>query len=217
MERVALRSSSGDRDALWRAGAQPQTIVVDRTAYELYLIVFRCQGCRKPSTFHENRIEMPAASDTGGSSVKVWYSQSYPAKQYRQLNGPGVPELVRSLYEEAARAESIGARRAAGVMYRATVEAICGELDVPREHNGKRQNLYDRIQELTNKNVDPAVVRDLHEARVVGNDAIHEYLEYSSEELADVAELINDAVLTAFVQPHERLAMRMARAARRGR
>jgi hypothetical protein len=55
----------------------------------------------------------------------------------------------------------------------------------------------------------------MHEARLVGNDSLHDGLVYSPDELADIAELIAAAVKLAFVQPAEKEAMKEARRLRR--
>ncbi|MFD3558115.1 hypothetical protein ACFWVU_00325 [Streptomyces sp. NPDC058686] len=50
---------------------------------------------------------------------------------------------------------------------------------------------------------------------MAGNDAAHDGLAYSAEELADIAELIAETVLPLYVQPAQRAAMARQRAARR--
>jgi hypothetical protein len=105
-------------------------------------------------------------------------------------------------------------------MFRGAVEAICDALDIPRTAPGKAGNkrqrsLLERVDDLATKDIDRAVVSDMHEARLVGNDSLHDGLSYSRDELADIADLIAEAVQLAFVQPVERQAMRDARKARR--
>jgi hypothetical protein len=119
------------------------------------------------------------------------------------------PEAMRSLYREASQAESAGAMRGAAALYRAAVE----ELVTHRQAQGA--NLYEKIDALEEQGVDHDIVEDLHEARLLGNWSLHEGLEFSAEEVADVASLIADAVHTLYVQPAEREAMRQARQARR--
>ena len=145
---------------------------------------------------------------------------SYPKRSPRRLTGDSVPEAVHSFYEEGGIAEAAGAPRAAAAMFRGAVEAICDALEIPRKaknNAGKeyRRNLQDRVDELAKKGIDGDVVSDMHEARLVGNDSLHDGLSYSREELADIADLIAEAVHLAFVQPAERRTMREARKARR--
>jgi hypothetical protein len=105
-------------------------------------------------------------------------------------------------------------------MFRGAVEAICDALEIPRKaknNPGKeyQRNLRDRVDDLERKGIDREVVSDMHEARLLGNDSLHDGLSYSGDELADIANLIAEAVQLAFVQPAERQAMREARRARR--
>ena len=50
---------------------------------------------------------------------------------------------------------------------------------------------------------------------MLGNDSIHAGITYSEQEVADVAGLIEEAVLVLYVQPEQKRAMREARKARR--
>lgn len=50
---------------------------------------------------------------------------------------------------------------------------------------------------------------------MLGNDSIHATLTYSTEEVEEVAKLIDEAVLLLFVQPEQKRAMREARRAQR--
>ncbi|QXJ24047.1 DUF4145 domain-containing protein [Actinomadura graeca] len=102
-----------------------------------------------------------------------------------------------------------GALRAAGVMYRAVVEELV------KERGGTGKDLYAKIENLKVKGLDGDLVDDLHEARMLGNDSIHAGLIYSAEEVADIANLIEEATITLYVQPEERRRMRHARKARR--
>jgi Domain of unknown function (DUF4145) len=132
----------------------------------------------------------------------------WPERAPRELP-PEAPEALRSLYREASVCEHAGALRGAAVLYRASAE----ELVKDRGAGGK--NLWEKIEGLGNQGVSADIVRDLHEARLLGNDSIHEGLSYDAREVADVAVLIADAVDELYVEPAKREAMRLAREARR--
>ena len=178
---------------------------------EMYLAVFECLGCRRHIVFHEYRVELPVFH--GPERIeKHWWVQSYPRPEARTLAGEGIPEPVRDLFEEGGRAEAAKAPRAAAAMYRAAVEAICDALDVPRSERtandrDRRLQLQERLGRLAAKGVAEDIVGDLHEARLVGNDSVHDGLAYAADELADVAELIAEAAHVLFVQPAERAAL----------
>jgi hypothetical protein len=103
----------------------------------------------------------------------------------------------------------VGALRGAAVLYRATVEEVCTAA------GSSGANLHARIEGLAAKGAEADLITDLHEARLLGNWAIHEGLEFSADEVADVAQLIADAVAVLFVVPEERRRMRLSRAERR--
>lgn len=118
------------------------------------------------------------------------------------------PDAMQSLFVEASVAESAGALRAAGALYRAAVEELA------KDQGATAANLYDKIESLRGK-IEDELIDDLHEARLLGNWSLHEGLAFSAEEVADVAELIVEAVHTLYVEPAERRALRDARKARR--
>ena len=118
------------------------------------------------------------------------------------------PESVRSLFGEASLCEDAGAMRGAAVLLRAAVEELV------KDQGGTGKDLYAKIASLSGK-LGEDLVRDLHEARLLGNDSIHKGLIYSADEVADVAELVVEAVTLIYVQPEERRRMRELRRARR--
>lgn len=143
-----------------------------------------------------------------GEEKRTLISRVWPAQEPRPLS-QDAPDKVRELFLEAGRAEAVAAFRLAGVGYRSVVEEICKE----RGANGK--NLHAMISDLARLNVPQAVIDGFHEARLLGNDSVHDGLEYASDEVADIASLIEEAVLVLYVQPAERQRMAAARLARR--
>jgi hypothetical protein len=61
----------------------------------------------------------------------------------------------------------------------------------------------------------PEIVRDLHDARLTGNWSLHDFLEFTPEEIEDLADLIREAVQVLYVEPAERRRLRDSRAAKR--
>ncbi|MBT2392610.1 DUF4145 domain-containing protein [Streptomyces sp. ISL-1] len=130
-------------------------------------------------------------------TVEVSRQVLWPAPPPRVL-GVEVPEKIRSLYEEASRTENVGAPRLAGVGYRATVEEIC------KDQGATHHTLHGKIQELAVKGLPSEVINALDETRIVGNDSAHHGLEYTPEELSDIAELVAEATVILYVQPAQR-------------
>lgn len=132
----------------------------------------------------------------------------YPDLPPRSLPAEA-PESAASLFREASIAENAGALRGAAGLYRAAVEELV------KDQGFTRGNLEEKIEALKTVGVDADIVTDLHEARLLGNWSLHEGVEFSPDEVGDVAELISDAVQMLYVEPAQRAAMRQARSARR--
>jgi hypothetical protein len=150
--------------------------------------------------------ELPAVADVLPDGKK-WRRMVSPGQSPRTLH-ESVPEGIRNLYEEASLCENAVALRGAGVLYRAAVEELV------KDQGATGPNLLSKIDSLKGKLAEE-LVEDFHEARLLGNDSIHAGITYSAEEVADVADLIVEAVTTIYVQPEEKRAMRVARQARR--
>ncbi|MCX5049331.1 DUF4145 domain-containing protein [Streptomyces sp. NBC_00474] len=174
------------------------------------LVTLRCHWCSKESAYLRLvAIELKQFQGTYREVFKTTdLEQIWPSKTPREL-APEAPETAREVFAEAARAEAAGAFRLAGIGYRAAVEQIVKE----RGAGGK--NLFDRITGLKDLGATQDIVDAFHEARFVGNDAAHDALAYSAEEIADIAELIDEAVIVLYVQPAQRAKMATQRAARR--
>lgn len=166
--------------------------------------VLVCLHCRKTVVLFD-RYRKESNSSKGGLIERRLI---YPEQAPRELHA-SVPAAVRSFYREASVSESAGALRGASVLYRAAVEELA------KERGASGRTLYDRIEDLKTKSLAVEIVDDLHEARMLGNDSIHDGLEYSADEIADVAGLIEEATVQLYVQPAERLRMREARKTRR--
>lgn len=175
----------------------------------LFTIKLTCDHCSANCLFLWTAIN-PTKEDPSARYETDELVQVYPApeKGPRQISSDA-PLSVREIFSEAALAEAAGAYRLAGVGYRAVVEQIT------KEQGATGNNLYNRIASLAAQGVSQNIADAFHEARVVGNDAVHDGLAYSAEEIADIAELIDEAVFVLYVQPAQRARMAAARAARR--
>ncbi|MGW9213565.1 DUF4145 domain-containing protein [Embleya sp. NPDC055664] len=104
----------------------------------------------------------------------------------------------------------VGAYRLAGAGYRATAEAIC------EDRGAQGKYLFAMIKDLGARGViDQDMVDAFDEARFPGNDSLHDRPSYAPDEVADVAELIEEATELLYVQPAQRKRMKDARGARR--
>jgi hypothetical protein len=175
----------------------------------LFTIKLTCDHCSASSLFLWTVIN-PVKKTSSARYATEELAQVYPQPEQRPRQiSSDAPSSVREIFGEAALAEAAGAYRLAGVGYRAVVEQIA------KERGATGGNLHARITSLTARGVSQNIVDAFHEARVVGNDAVHDGLAYSSEEIADIAELIDEAIFVLYIQPAQRARMAAARAARR--
>jgi hypothetical protein len=171
------------------------------------VVILQCLHCRKTVILLETVARLPPKEPGGEERETTWRVMVSPAESPRTLH-ESAPTEVRDLFAEASTCEKAKAFRAAGVMYRAAVEELV------KEQGATGGTLWHKIESLKGSLSDE-LVSDLHEARMLGNDSIHAGITYSAEEVADVAHLIEEAVLVLYVQPEEKRAMREARKARR--
>ncbi|MGW3477585.1 DUF4145 domain-containing protein [Streptomyces althioticus] len=175
-----------------------------------FLLRLDCDWCHESSAYIQlaNCTRVVRHGGYARALETLSLNQIHPEQTPRQL-APEAPEAVREVFAEASLAEAAGAFRLAGIGYRATVEQIV------KDKAAAGKNLYERITSLAAMGVTQDIVDAFHEARFVGNDAAHDALAYSADEIADIAELVNEAVLVLYVQPAQRARMAQQRAARR--
>lgn len=203
------------RQGVWpRLGSFDRSPDADREDYVWTdVVTYRCTICWKTVVFTEQWIVVPSEEPGSLPDVRVLHRQMIcPSLSPRDLH-ESVPDAIRSLYREASTCERSGAMRAAGVMYRAAVE------EMVKERGATGKDLHKKIEDMKNKGLESDLVddlvTDLHEAREAGNGSIHDGIVYSADEIADIAQLIEEATVTLYVQPEQKRAMREARKARR--
>jgi hypothetical protein len=130
---------------------------------------------------------------------------SVPPRRTSQTLDPAAPQEIRDLFCEGTKCQEAGALRAAAEMYRAAVEKLC------KDRGATGRNFKEKIADLTNRGVPGDVVRDLDEARTLGNWSLPDGLAFSYEEVDDVASLIQEAVFSVYVQSEQRATLRAAR------
>jgi hypothetical protein len=165
--------------------------------------VWKCLHCDRTATY---LLVFPPSEEQRRDPTER--RMTWPDVPPRDLS-EHTPAAARSLFEEGARCEALGALRAAAGLYRAVVEEVCRDL-------GQSEGpLAARIEKLRERGVEADVVRDLHEARVTGNWSLHDGLEFTAAEIADIADLIVAATHDLYEEPARRRDMRASRAARR--
>ncbi|REF00361.1 DUF4145 domain-containing protein [Thermomonospora umbrina] len=180
--------------------------VIESPAMQVAEEVWVCGHCEEPTLRLVHFLPFPL--EGGKTEVRRHEVTLYPRPQPRGLE-EAAPEPVRSFFTEGSLCQTAGARRAAGVLYRAAVEEICNDF------KATGPNLYKRIEALAANGLAPETIADFHEVRMLGNDSIHDGLEYSADEVDDVADLIEEAVYELYVEPDRKAAYRKKRTERR--
>lgn len=192
---VGTQLERRDRVRLWPSyDSSPSSLIIGDDS--LLMHVWKCNFCNKTTTLF---IRL---KKEGSSTVVKDIWQTWPETPPRQLPLEA-PDAVRSMYREASLAENVGALRGAAGLYRAAVEEIV------------REQAVANIDGLRAKGADDDLVRDLHDARVTGNWSLHRGTNFTAGEIADLAELIGQAVHELYVEPARREEMRRAREDRR--
>jgi hypothetical protein len=168
----------------------------------VFVQVWQCSHCSKGTAFLVSYTESEDVRRDPAEVTPLW-----PVPLPRELDQT-VPGEVRDRFAEGSLCENAGALRGAAAMYRACVEELV------KERGATGRHLYDKIENLRTS-LGNDLVDALHEARMLGNDSVHDGLIYSVDEVADVAELIVEATEVLYVQPARRTAMQQARQQRR--
>ncbi|MFF5393441.1 DUF4145 domain-containing protein [Streptomyces sp. NPDC013012] len=198
------------------AGSSPDPLPKD-DVFRVVEHILSCQSCKKTAVVHQHwGPDLPAGEDHEAIAAAFREKASKPRflvlvhpRRSAQTLDPAAPQEVRDLFSEGTRCQEAGALRAAAAMYRAAVEELC------KERGATGRNLKDKIADLAHKGVPAEVVRDLDEARTLGNWSLHDGLAFSYAEVDDVASLIQEAVFIVYVQPEQRAALRTVRQQRR--
>ena len=140
--------------------------------YAVDYMVVRCMGCENIS-FREDFIDIELSyPDEHGDWHTDITTTYYPKKDRiikRLKNIYDLPEKIRLIYNEAINAFNADSFILTGVAFRAVIEAICLEENVPGKNLEKKINNLVRQKFITEKEA-----KRLHSIRFIGNDSIHE-------------------------------------------
>ena len=174
------------------------------------IIAIRCRAC----------AGLVILMDTFGMTSTGEEAPGVGVVERRVIDPPGsarrlpdeAPELMASFFQEAGVCEAVGALRAAGGLYRSAAEAMLDSRVTGRDIPAK-VNQFVQLPE-----VDPSLVEELKatftDARLVGREALHHGVDYSAQEIGELAELLCDAAEAVFAQPAQRQRRRQRQAQR---
>jgi hypothetical protein len=158
--------------------------------------VVRCLGCLGVSfiseTWNDTRVDLETHEPIVAETL-------YPSRtEGRRLAVPPhtLPGAVSDVLKETLVAFNAGARLLTAVGLRAVVESLC----LDQKCAGK--NLKEKLEDLASKGsiaTAQATFLDLH--RLIGNEAVHEMIAPSSEELAAALDIVESVLKTTYELP----------------
>ncbi|MEN2424695.1 DUF4145 domain-containing protein [Chromobacterium vaccinii] len=162
--------------------------------------IIRCKGCKTVSfrdAYSNSEDYIQISDDEWENEV---FEKLYPSRlEGRKDLGKEaryLPNDVNRIYQETVQALSNNSPVLAGIGLRALVEAVC------KEKNATGSNLFEKIDDLANKQVvTPAGTSILHKVRTLGNAAAHEVKPHSETQLALAMSVIEHMLKDVYVIP----------------
>lgn len=159
--------------------------------------VVRCLGCHTISFRHRNDDYDDVEEDSSGKVKHAININVYPGviSNHRGLSATYyLPPLIRKVYNQTIKALSEKAYVLASIGLRATIEAVCNQLEL------SGTNLEKRIDQLCKAgHVSNGDKRRLHAIRFLGNDAAHEIKEPRAGDLRIALEIVEHLLNTVFI------------------
>lgn len=158
--------------------------------------ILKCVGC---DTIKFRRLRFLKKQDDGSISGEDDLFPDDYEKRHPGLDlesNPSTPSIILRMYQETLACLNAGANTLAGAGLRAIVEAVCIQA------GAKGKNLMTKIDALVPLGIlttDQA--ESLHEARYLGNAALHEIQEPSKEDLRDVTDIVESMLRQKFIMP----------------
>jgi hypothetical protein len=165
----------------------------------LYMIV-ECKGCDTVS-FRNEFIDFESAYP---DDFNQWHPEvtttTYPAKSIKQKidNFWALPEKIHIVYLESIRAFNAECFLLTGVGFRAVIEAICLDKNIPGRDLAKKIDNLTRQKLITEKEA-----QRLHSIRFIGNDSVHEMNVPEKNKLLIVLNIIEHLLNNLYIIDYE--------------
>ena len=161
--------------------------------------IIKCKGCDSISFRHTNWFSEDYQDD--GPTERLY--PKIPKRGIKSKDLSNLPKNIRRLYRETIDSFNNESLTLTAAGLRALVEGICAELGVTKNGKSKtKDNLEGKIAGLSDKGfLTPGQADILHEHRFLGNVALHELTQPSSEELEIAIEIIEHTLKAVFEIP----------------
>lgn len=168
--------------------------------FETFYYMIECCGCETVSFRSEGHDYETSYPDeynnwTHDITVRIYPS---PLKNHRPISEQYLlPTQIRTVYSESIDALKADCKLLAGVGFRAVIEAICIDKNIPG------RNLEVKITKLlANKLITDKEAERLHAVRFLGNDSVHEMSVPKEKALYVVLEIIEHLLNNLYIIDH---------------
>lgn len=163
--------------------------------------ILKCGGCETLffRSVESNSEEVDYSYDHNGDTFATY---SEVEKLYPEVSAERdlikdfhlLPERLRAIYTEAAKALHSNQPVLAGIGIRAILETICKDKEAPGE------NLFQKIDGLKSQGVlSPNGALVLHKLRVLGNKSAHEVKPQNADQLSLAFDVLDNLLLNVYV------------------
>lgn len=162
----------------------------------IYFIV-KCRGCGGVTfryVFRDFENAFPISDDDWDVPEDIEIFPKF-VKNHRELEGMyRVPDLVQAVYQETLSGIKEGAGILAGLGLRGTIEAVCNDQGITG------RNLEIRISKLATQGLISQRDADrLHAIRFLGNDAAHDILKPSKEQISVALKIVDHLIASVYI------------------
>jgi hypothetical protein len=170
---------------------------------------YTCDNCHMLSVASV-RMNGAAANDAQ-ADAELNAGADWSPKVGQSPQFPDVPPHIAEAAQEAYRASSIGARKAAILMARTVIEATAKSKGIT---TGRLVSKIDAMQKANL--IRPDIAAAAHEIRLIGNDMAHGDIDYavSEDDADDVLTLMSQVLSEVFQGPALLIALKERRAKR---
>lgn len=153
---------------------------------EINYMIVSCCGCGSISFAQKSMC----SEDFDEDGRFIEYVNQYPIPKLgfdNLINDYDIPYIIRLIYKQTCNSIANNDYLLAGIGLRAIIEAICVYEDI------KGEKLYNKIDNLFKSDAISARDRDvLHAIRFMGNDAVHEMLSPTEEQVKIVIKIVEN-------------------------
>lgn len=189
--------------------------------------IVQCQGCETISFRHLNWFSEYQDHDSSGHTERVYPKRDLDTLKIKELLN--VPKVLRRIYRETIEAFNSECLTLCAAGLRGIVEGICanqgvadGPVEVPAKGGGtktvRKDNLEGKISGLYEKGILTQGSADiLHGHRFLGNEAVHELAQPSSDELQLAIEIIEHTLEQLYEIPEKAFELKQKMLCRKGK